>query len=82
MYVLVWLGIRTWCIGCRAKYLFFRYHFIASLEASFIHYCLTSRSVRVFISLEMDEEDCERRRMECLDEMSNLEKQFTDLKEQ
>lgn len=32
--------------------------------------------------LEMDEEDCERRRMECLDEMSNLEKQFTDLKEQ
>ncbi|CAG09861.1 unnamed protein product [Tetraodon nigroviridis] len=30
----------------------------------------------------MDEEDCERRRMECLDEMSNLEKQFTDLKEQ
>ncbi|XP_056867673.1 breast cancer metastasis-suppressor 1-like protein-A [Takifugu flavidus] len=33
-------------------------------------------------SSEMDEEDCERRRMECLDEMSNLEKQFTDLKEQ
>ncbi|CAJ1074019.1 breast cancer metastasis-suppressor 1-like protein-A [Xyrichtys novacula] len=31
---------------------------------------------------EMDEEDCERRRMECLDEMSNLEKQFTDLKDQ
>lgn len=30
----------------------------------------------------MDEEDCERRRMECLDEMSNLEKQFTDLKDQ
>uniref|UniRef100_A0A3Q0S9Y1 BRMS1 transcriptional repressor and anoikis regulator n=1 Tax=Amphilophus citrinellus TaxID=61819 RepID=A0A3Q0S9Y1_AMPCI len=27
-------------------------------------------------------EDCERRRMECLDEMSNLEKQFTDLKDQ
>uniref|UniRef100_A0A667ZGA4 Uncharacterized protein n=1 Tax=Myripristis murdjan TaxID=586833 RepID=A0A667ZGA4_9TELE len=31
---------------------------------------------------KMDEEDCERRRMECLDEMSNLEKQFTDLKDQ
>ena len=31
---------------------------------------------------EMDEEDCERRRMECLDEMTNLEKQFTDLKDQ
>ncbi|XP_038636586.1 breast cancer metastasis-suppressor 1-like protein-A isoform X2 [Scyliorhinus canicula] len=30
----------------------------------------------------MDDEDCERRRTECLDEMSNLEKQFTDLKEQ
>uniref|UniRef100_A0A3Q3G835 BRMS1 like transcriptional repressor n=1 Tax=Labrus bergylta TaxID=56723 RepID=A0A3Q3G835_9LABR len=27
-------------------------------------------------------EDCERRRMECLDEMTNLEKQFTDLKDQ
>lgn len=33
-------------------------------------------------SSEMDEEDCERRRMECLSEMSNLEKQFTDLKDQ
>ncbi|TNM95186.1 hypothetical protein fugu_017945 [Takifugu bimaculatus] len=33
-------------------------------------------------SSEMDDEDCERRRMECLDEMTNLEKQFTDLKEQ
>uniref|UniRef100_A0A7N8XI30 BRMS1 like transcriptional repressor a n=1 Tax=Mastacembelus armatus TaxID=205130 RepID=A0A7N8XI30_9TELE len=33
-------------------------------------------------SSEMDEEDCERRRMECLDEMSNLEKQFSDLKDQ
>uniref|UniRef100_A0A8C5DRM1 Breast cancer metastasis-suppressor 1-like protein-A n=1 Tax=Gouania willdenowi TaxID=441366 RepID=A0A8C5DRM1_GOUWI len=27
-------------------------------------------------------EDCERRRMECLDEMSNLEKQFNDLRDQ
>ncbi|XP_059135410.1 breast cancer metastasis-suppressor 1-like protein isoform X2 [Peromyscus eremicus] len=35
-----------------------------------------------FRSEEMDDEDCERRRMECLDEMSNLEKQFTDLKDQ
>lgn len=33
-------------------------------------------------SSEMDDEDCERRRMECLDEMSTLEKQFTDLKDQ
>lgn len=33
-------------------------------------------------SSEMDDEDCERRRMECLDEMSNLEKQFMDLKDQ
>ncbi|XP_037551173.1 breast cancer metastasis-suppressor 1-like protein-A [Nematolebias whitei] len=33
-------------------------------------------------SSEMDEEDCERRRIECLDEMSNLEKQFNDLKDQ
>ncbi|CAM4648507.1 unnamed protein product [Leuciscus chuanchicus] len=33
-------------------------------------------------SSEMDDEDCERRRMECLDEMTNLEKQFTDLKDQ
>ncbi|XP_026085765.1 breast cancer metastasis-suppressor 1-like protein-A isoform X3 [Carassius auratus] len=32
-------------------------------------------------SSEMDDEDCERRRMECLDEMTNLEKQFTDLKD-
>ena len=35
-----------------------------------------------FLLTEMDDEDCERRRMECLDEMSNLEKQFTDLKDQ
>ncbi|KAL7992528.1 hypothetical protein Chor_016784 [Crotalus horridus] len=34
----------------------------------------------IFIA-EMDDEDCERRRMECLDEMSDLEKQFTDLKD-
>uniref|UniRef100_A0A3Q2NWV3 BRMS1 like transcriptional repressor b n=1 Tax=Fundulus heteroclitus TaxID=8078 RepID=A0A3Q2NWV3_FUNHE len=32
-------------------------------------------------SSEMDDEDCERRRMECLDEMTTLEKQFTDLKD-
>ncbi|XP_056620522.1 breast cancer metastasis-suppressor 1-like protein-A isoform X2 [Triplophysa dalaica] len=31
---------------------------------------------------DMDDEDCERRRMECLDEMTNFEKQFTDLKDQ
>uniref|UniRef100_A0AAY5JZP3 BRMS1 transcriptional repressor and anoikis regulator n=1 Tax=Esox lucius TaxID=8010 RepID=A0AAY5JZP3_ESOLU len=33
-------------------------------------------------SSEMDEEDCERRRGECLDEMSDLEKQFLELKDQ
>ncbi|KAG7496296.1 hypothetical protein JOB18_016337 [Solea senegalensis] len=32
-------------------------------------------------SSEMDDEDCERRRGECLDEMLDLEKQFHDLKE-
>lgn len=36
----------------------------------------------LFTWAEMDDEDCERRRMECLDEMTTLEKQFTDLKEQ
>lgn len=30
---------------------------------------------------EMDDEDCERRRGECLDEMLDLEKQFQELKE-
>lgn len=38
--------------------------------------------VNVCVPAEMDDEDCERRRMECLDEMTTLEKQFTDLKEQ
>lgn len=33
------------------------------------------------LSAEMDEEDYERRRSECLDEMSDLEKQFSELKE-
>ncbi|XP_052001486.1 breast cancer metastasis-suppressor 1-like protein-A [Xyrauchen texanus] len=32
-------------------------------------------------SSEMDDEDCERRRLECIDEMTNLEKQFIDLKD-
>lgn len=32
-------------------------------------------------SSEMDDEDYERRRMECLDEMLDLEKQFSELKE-
>ncbi|XP_019951153.1 breast cancer metastasis-suppressor 1 isoform X2 [Paralichthys olivaceus] len=32
-------------------------------------------------SSEMDDEDCERRRGECLDEMYDLEKQFQELKE-
>ena len=33
-------------------------------------------------SSEMDEEECETRRTECLDDMSDLEKQFSYLKEQ
>lgn len=41
-----------------------------------------SMAVFLFSDVEMDDEDCERRRMECLDEMTNLEKQFTDLKDQ
>ncbi|XP_056318233.1 breast cancer metastasis-suppressor 1 isoform X2 [Danio aesculapii] len=32
-------------------------------------------------SSEMDDEDCERRRSQCLDEMSDLEKQFLELKD-
>uniref|UniRef100_A0A8C2A8Z1 BRMS1 transcriptional repressor and anoikis regulator n=1 Tax=Cyprinus carpio TaxID=7962 RepID=A0A8C2A8Z1_CYPCA len=32
-------------------------------------------------SSEMDDEDCERRRLQCLDEMSDLEKQFLQLKD-
>ncbi|KAK6323007.1 hypothetical protein J4Q44_G00053460 [Coregonus suidteri] len=32
-------------------------------------------------SSEMDDEDCERRRGECIDEMSDLEKQFLELKD-
>uniref|UniRef100_A0A4W5KLZ4 BRMS1 transcriptional repressor and anoikis regulator n=1 Tax=Hucho hucho TaxID=62062 RepID=A0A4W5KLZ4_9TELE len=32
-------------------------------------------------SPQMDDEDCERRRGECLDEMSDLEKQFLELKD-
>uniref|UniRef100_A0A672Q8N7 BRMS1 transcriptional repressor and anoikis regulator n=1 Tax=Sinocyclocheilus grahami TaxID=75366 RepID=A0A672Q8N7_SINGR len=30
---------------------------------------------------KMDDEDCERRRLQCLDEMSDLEKQFLELKD-
>lgn len=33
-------------------------------------------------SSELDEEECERRRKECLEDMDDLEKQFSDLKEQ
>ncbi|XP_061434697.1 breast cancer metastasis-suppressor 1-like protein-A isoform X1 [Lethenteron reissneri] len=32
-------------------------------------------------SSELDETDCERRRMECLDEMSDLEQQFMDIRD-
>ncbi|XP_035680370.1 breast cancer metastasis-suppressor 1-like protein isoform X4 [Branchiostoma floridae] len=33
-------------------------------------------------SSELDEEDCDRRRTECMADMADLERQFTDLKEQ
>lgn len=33
-------------------------------------------------SSDMDEEDCEKRRVECLDEMNNLELQFSETKDQ
>jgi hypothetical protein len=32
--------------------------------------------------VELDEEECVQRRSHCLDEMADLEKQFTDIKEQ
>ena len=34
------------------------------------------------VHVTVDEADQERRRTECLDDMADLEKQFTDLKEQ
>lgn len=49
-------------------------------------YCMESKETdnyrRNFLYLpEMDDEDYERRKLECLDEMSDLEKQFMELKE-
>ncbi|XP_078671624.1 uncharacterized protein LOC144911509 isoform X2 [Branchiostoma floridae x Branchiostoma belcheri] len=35
-----------------------------------------------FCFAELDEEDCDRRRTECMADMADLERQFTDLKEQ
>lgn len=35
-----------------------------------------------FTISELDEEECERRKNEFLDDMIDLERQFTDLKEQ
>lgn len=49
----------------------------AHMHIWFIHFLKP-----ILINAEMDDEDCERRRMECIDEMNNLEKQFTDLKDQ
>jgi len=31
---------------------------------------------------ELDEEECTKRRIECIDDMFELEKQFTDIREQ
>lgn len=64
----------------------FSYSVINSLGTKYsvylvIHYIVQNKLL-FLLFLEMDDEDCERRRMECLDEMSNLEKQFTDLKDQ
>ena len=36
----------------------------------------------MFHCTELDDEEYERRRSECLDDMSDLEKQFSELKEQ
>lgn len=44
------------------------------------HGIITAESFCHILS-EIDDEDCERRRMECLDEMADLEKQFLELKE-
>ena len=35
-----------------------------------------------FVYTELDEEECERRRGECLDDMTDLERQFSTLKDQ
>lgn len=42
---------------------------------------MTTLPTCLFSCEEMDDEDCERRRGECLDEMLDLEKQFQELKE-
>lgn len=42
---------------------------------------LTVCTVSASVCEEMDDEDCERRRGECLHEMLDLEKQFQELKE-
>ena len=39
-------------------------------------------SLMIPLFLAVDEAENERRRMECLDDMADLERQFTDLKEQ
>lgn len=36
----------------------------------------------VCCTVELDEEECERRRNECVDDMTALERQFVELKEQ
>jgi len=33
-------------------------------------------------SSELDEEDCNRRRSQCIDEMTTIEKQFMDIRDQ
>ena len=36
----------------------------------------------IYFIAELDDEEYERRRTECIDDMSDLEKQFSELKEQ
>lgn len=38
--------------------------------------------INLYLVKELDEEECDQRRNHCLDEMADLEKQFTDIKEQ
>lgn len=68
---------------CDAKILtyFLLIHAAINIFAAMKHkYAVFSFTVSVFHE-EMDDEDCERRRGECLDEMLDLEKQFQELKD-
>ena len=38
--------------------------------------------VMSFLFADMDEEECSKRRNECLDDMAELERQFSEIREQ